>query len=67
MRELNGLPPLLELLRSDFPIIQQLALQTLESITTDAETRAAFRVEQGFNRLLELLTTKVSSVPTKLL
>uniref|UniRef100_A0AAR2LBN5 ARMC5-like ARM-repeats domain-containing protein n=1 Tax=Pygocentrus nattereri TaxID=42514 RepID=A0AAR2LBN5_PYGNA len=43
---------------SYFPIIQQLSLQTLESITKDAETRTAFRVEQGFNRLLELLTTK---------
>lgn len=59
VQRLNGLPPLLDLLRSEFPVIQQLALRTIENITTDSETRVAFRNVQGFDRILELLATKV--------
>ncbi|XP_051737857.1 armadillo repeat-containing protein 3 isoform X2 [Ctenopharyngodon idella] len=58
VQRLNGLPPLLDLLRSEFPVIQQLALCTIENITTDSETRVAFRNVQGFDRILELLATK---------
>uniref|UniRef100_A0A8C1U2B8 Armadillo repeat containing 3 n=1 Tax=Cyprinus carpio TaxID=7962 RepID=A0A8C1U2B8_CYPCA len=58
VQQLNGLPPLLELLRSEFPVIQQLALRTIENITTDSETRVAFRNVQGFDRILEILGTK---------
>lgn len=61
---MNGLPPLLELLGSEFPIIQQFALRTLESITTDRDICTAFREQQGFARLLEILTNKVSSIST---
>ena len=59
VRELNGVPPLLELLRSEFPVIQQLSLRTLVVVTTDTDTRATFREEQGFDRLLEFLCNKV--------
>lgn len=59
VRELNGVPPLLELLRSEFPVIQQLSLRTLVIVTTDTDTRATFREEQGFDRLLEFLCNKV--------
>ncbi|KAG9347730.1 hypothetical protein JZ751_003744 [Albula glossodonta] len=55
VRELGGIPPLLQLLHSEFPVIQQLALRTLENITTEPGTRTAFREEQGLDRLLELL------------
>uniref|UniRef100_A0A674BCF4 Armadillo repeat containing 3 n=1 Tax=Salmo trutta TaxID=8032 RepID=A0A674BCF4_SALTR len=58
VRELNGVPPLLELLRSEFPVIQQLSLRTLVIVTTDTDTRATFREEQGFDRLLEFLCNK---------
>lgn len=59
VEQLNGLPPLLELLRSEFPVIQELALRTIENITIDSETRVAFRNVQGFDRILEILGTKV--------
>uniref|UniRef100_A0A9J8BRL8 Armadillo repeat containing 3 n=1 Tax=Cyprinus carpio carpio TaxID=630221 RepID=A0A9J8BRL8_CYPCA len=51
-------PLLLELLRSDFPVIQQLALRTIENITTDSESRVGFRNVQGFDRILEILRPK---------
>ncbi|KAL2085899.1 hypothetical protein ACEWY4_019219 [Coilia grayii] len=58
VHELNGIPPLLGQLRAEFPIIQQLVLRTLQSITIDKETRVAFREEQGLEKILEFLTTK---------
>ncbi|XP_042570183.1 armadillo repeat-containing protein 3-like isoform X2 [Cyprinus carpio] len=51
-------PLLLELLRSDFPVIQQLALRTIENITTDSESHVGFRNVQGFDRILEILRPK---------
>lgn len=60
VHELGGIPPLLELLGSEFPVIQHLALKTLQSITTDKDTRSAFREEQGFEKLIDILTNKVS-------
>ncbi|CAB1349906.1 unnamed protein product [Coregonus sp. 'balchen'] len=62
----EGLEPLIQLLsspdpdllRSEFPVIQQLSLRTLVIITTDTDTRATFREEQGFDRLLEFLCNK---------
>lgn len=61
VRELNGIPQLLGQLHSEFPIIQELVLRTLERITADKETRVAFREEQGLEKLLEFLTTKVKT------
>lgn len=53
-------PPLLELLKSDFPVIQHLALKTLQNITTDEDTRNTFREEKGFEKLMDILSNAVS-------
>lgn len=60
MHTFNGIPPLLELLSSEFPIIQQFALRTLETINKDRDSRTAFREQNGFAQILEFLTKKVS-------
>lgn len=57
--ELNGIPALLGQLNSEFPVIQQLVLRTLQSITLDKETRTTFRDEQGLEKILDFLNTKV--------
>lgn len=62
LHELGAIPPLLELLKSDFPVIQHLALQTFQRVTTDLETRKIFREEQGFERFMDLLDNMVSIV-----
>ena len=62
--ELNGISLLLGQLRSEFPVIQELVLRTLERITADKEARVAFREEQGLEKLLEFLTTKVITQAT---
>ncbi|KAM3592924.1 uncharacterized protein V6R79_001780 [Siganus canaliculatus] len=56
VNKLGGIPPLLQLLKSDFPVIQHLALKTLENVTTDKDTRSTFRVEQGFEQLMDILS-----------
>nr|XP_019942913.1 PREDICTED: armadillo repeat-containing protein 3 [Paralichthys olivaceus] len=56
VHELGGIPPLLELLKSDFPVIQHQALETLELVTTDKDTRHTFREEQGFEKIMGILT-----------
>ncbi|XP_037612299.1 armadillo repeat-containing protein 3 isoform X2 [Sebastes umbrosus] len=56
VHELEGIPPLLELLKSDFPVIQHLALKTLQSVTTDKDTCDAFRKEQGFEKVMDILS-----------
>lgn len=56
---LNGFPPLLDLLCSEFPVIQQLAMRTIETITSDRESLVAFRNAQGLNKILEVLANKV--------
>nr|XP_016849784.1 PREDICTED: armadillo repeat-containing protein 3 isoform X2 [Anolis carolinensis] len=58
VRELNVIPPLLDLLKSDYPIIQLLALKTLGIITIDKETRVMLRENQGLDHLLRILETK---------
>ncbi|XP_056593979.1 armadillo repeat-containing protein 3 [Triplophysa dalaica] len=55
---LNGFPPLLDLLCSEFPVIQQLAMRTIETITSDRESLVAFRNAQGLNKILEVLANK---------
>lgn len=59
LHELAGIPPVLELLKSDFPVIQHLALKTLRSVTTDKDTCKAFREEQGFEKLMDILSNTV--------
>lgn len=59
VHELDGIPPLLELLKSDFPVIQHLALKTLQSVTTDKDTCDAFRKEQGFEKVMDILSNTV--------
>lgn len=59
VHELGGIPPLLELLKSDFPVIQHLALETLQNVTTDKDTRNTFREEQGFEKLMDILNNTV--------
>lgn len=57
---LGGIPPLLDLLKSEFPVIQRLALKTLQRVTTDEDTRSTFRNERGFEKLINILHNKVS-------
>lgn len=59
IQELGGIPPLLELLKSDFPVIQHLALKTLQNVTTDKDTRNTFREERGFEKLMNILSNAV--------
>lgn len=62
VQELGGIPPILELLKSDFLVIQHLALNTLQNITTDKETCSTFMEEQGFEKLMDILNNKVCYV-----
>ncbi|KAA0704789.1 Armadillo repeat-containing protein 3 [Triplophysa tibetana] len=55
---LNGFPPLLDLVCSEFPVIQQLAMRTIETITSDRKSLDAFRNAQGLNKILEVLANK---------
>lgn len=59
VHELGGITPLLELLNSDFPVIQHLTLKTLQNITTDKDTCKAFREESGFEKLIDILNNTV--------
>uniref|UniRef100_A0A8C9UDE8 Armadillo repeat containing 3 n=1 Tax=Serinus canaria TaxID=9135 RepID=A0A8C9UDE8_SERCA len=55
VRELNVIPPLLGLLESEYPVIQSLALQTLEVISKDRETRILLEENKGLDCLLNIL------------
>lgn len=59
VQELNAIPPLLELLKSEYPVIQLLALKTLGLLTYDKETRTMLRDNQGVEQLNKILETKV--------
>ncbi|XP_070842419.1 armadillo repeat-containing protein 3 [Chaetodon trifascialis] len=56
VHELGGILPLLELLKSDFPVIQHLALKTLLNVTTDKDTCHTLRQQQGFEKLMDILS-----------
>lgn len=58
LHELGVIPPLLEHLKSQFPVIQHLALRTLQNLTLDKDTCNTFRQEQGFEKLIDLLKNK---------
>ncbi|XP_074754073.1 armadillo repeat-containing protein 3 [Athene noctua] len=57
VRALNVIPPLLELLKSEYPVIQLLALKTLEVISKDRETRIILGESKGSDCLLKILET----------
>ncbi|XP_054672047.1 armadillo repeat-containing protein 3 isoform X3 [Grus americana] len=57
VRALNVIPPLLELLKSEYPVIQLLALKTLEVISKDGETRIILGENKGLDCLLKILET----------
>ncbi|NXN37684.1 ARMC3 protein, partial [Rhinoptilus africanus] len=57
VRALNVIPPLLELLKSEYPVIQLLALKTLEEISKDGETRIILGENKGLDCLLQILET----------
>ncbi|KFZ57988.1 Armadillo repeat-containing protein 3, partial [Podiceps cristatus] len=57
VRALNVIPPLLELLKSEYSVIQLLALKTLEVISKDGETRIILGENKGLDCLLEILET----------
>lgn len=59
VRGLNVIPPLLELLKSEYPVIQLLALKTLEVISKDTETRITLGENKGLECLLKILETNV--------
>ncbi|GAB1285999.1 Armadillo repeat-containing protein 3 [Apodemus speciosus] len=58
LQELNAIPPILELLKSEYPIIQLLALKTLGVITCDKEARTTLKENQGLDHLTKILETK---------
>ncbi|NWX78252.1 ARMC3 protein, partial [Alca torda] len=57
VRALNVIPSLLELLKSEYPVIQLLALKTLEEISKDGETRIILGENKGLDCLLQILET----------
>lgn len=59
LHELNAIPPILDLLKSEYPIIQLLALKTLGVVTYDKESRTMLRENQGVDQLIKILETKV--------
>ena len=61
-RDLHGLEPLLELLKSDYPVVQELALRSLELCTQDAENREALRELDGLEKLVEFVGVKVGDI-----
>ncbi|KAL6088364.1 hypothetical protein STEG23_011374, partial [Scotinomys teguina] len=58
LQELNPIPPILELLKSEYPIIQLLALKTLGVITCDKASRTGLKDNQGLDQLTKILETK---------
>ncbi|NXY41204.1 ARMC3 protein, partial [Ceuthmochares aereus] len=57
VRAQNVIPPLLELLKCEYPVIQLLALKTLEVISKDRETRIILGENTGFDCLVKILET----------
>lgn len=59
LQELNAIPLVLDLLKSEYPIIQLLALKTLGVITSGKKSQAMLRDNQGLDHLIKILETKV--------
>lgn len=64
VHEFGGIPPLLDLLKSKFPVLQHLALKTLQCVTTDEDARSTFRNKGGFEKLMDILHNQVSGKET---
>nr|XP_053779455.1 armadillo repeat-containing protein 3 [Desmodus rotundus] len=60
LQELNAVPSIPELLKSEYPVIQLLALKTLDVIANDKGSRAMLRDSQGMDHLIKILETKLS-------
>ncbi|XP_003463923.2 armadillo repeat-containing protein 3 isoform X2 [Cavia porcellus] len=58
LQELNAIPLVLDLLKSEYPIIQLLALKTLGVITSGKKSQAMLRDNQGLDHLIKILETK---------
>ncbi|EHB07057.1 Armadillo repeat-containing protein 3 [Heterocephalus glaber] len=58
LQELNAIPPVLDLLKSEYPVIQLLALKTLGVITNDKKSQAMLRDNQGLDHLIKILDAK---------
>ncbi|XP_004859976.1 armadillo repeat-containing protein 3 isoform X2 [Heterocephalus glaber] len=57
-QELNAIPPVLDLLKSEYPVIQLFALKMLGVITNDKKSQAMLRDSQGLDHLIKILDTK---------
>ncbi|XP_014775215.1 armadillo repeat-containing protein 3 [Octopus bimaculoides] len=55
MKDLNGFPPVLELLKSEYAIIQRLALLVLERCSHDVENRVILRELDIVNKMIYLI------------
>ncbi|KAM6162721.1 LOW QUALITY PROTEIN: armadillo repeat-containing protein 3 [Erethizon dorsatum] len=58
LQELNAIPPILDLLKSEYPIIQLLALKMFGVITRGKKSQAMLRDNQGLDHLSKILETK---------
>uniref|UniRef100_A0A8C5MXM6 Armadillo repeat containing 3 n=1 Tax=Leptobrachium leishanense TaxID=445787 RepID=A0A8C5MXM6_9ANUR len=56
--ESNGIPPLLELLRSEYPAIQLLALKSLATLSCEEVARKILKEKQALDQLLKILEAK---------
>lgn len=57
--ELGGIPFILELLQSDYAVIQHLALNILQKVTAEKESYSIMRKEQGLEKLLDIIKDAV--------
>uniref|UniRef100_A0A665WDU4 Armadillo repeat containing 3 n=1 Tax=Echeneis naucrates TaxID=173247 RepID=A0A665WDU4_ECHNA len=59
LKKMDVIPQLIDKLSlEDFPVIQHLALEALQNVTTDEDTCNTFREDQGFEKLMEILNNK---------
>ncbi|XP_077480946.1 armadillo repeat-containing protein 3-like isoform X4 [Stigmatopora argus] len=53
--EFGGIPPLLELLKSEYSVIQLLALRILQKVTVERESHSIIRKEQALEKIIEVI------------
>ena len=56
VREYKGIEPILNLMKSEFPQIQELVFSSLSKLTHNAENREAFRELGGLEKLVDFLS-----------
>ena len=54
-----GLPAMLELLSSEYAVIQELGLRTIDNCMLDVRCRAVFREIGGLEKIVEFVGNKV--------